>query len=183
MNAGEHLVELFYRIATGAKRTRDLLTPVGIIVFGLFTASFVLFGLLLDQLLPLHWPIPPTISRMISIPVLAVGIATTAWSVFHFLAAKGTPVPFNPPPVLVDTGPYRYARNPMLTGVFLMLFGIGFAIGSLSIVLLFTPLYILINVWELKNIEEPELEQRLGEDYVAYRTATPMFMPKSLRRE
>ena len=125
----------------------------------------------------------PTISRLISIPVLAVGIATTAWSVFHFLAARGTPVPFNPPPVLVKTGPYRYARNPMVTGVFLILFGLGFAVGSLSLVLLFTPLYILLNVWELKNIEEPELEQRLGEDYVAYRATTPMFVPKSLRRE
>jgi protein-S-isoprenylcysteine O-methyltransferase Ste14 len=66
----------------------------------------------------------------------------------------------------------------MLTGVFLFLFGIGFAIKSLSLVVLFTPLYILANAWELKEIEEPELVNRLGEDYVVYRRRTPMFIPR-----
>ncbi len=179
----ERLVRLFHRTATGTRLTRNLLTPIGVLVFGLFTVSFVLFGLLLDQMLRLPWPIPTAISRTISIPVIVIGVAITAWSVLHFLKVKGTPVPFNPPPVLVDTGPYRYARNPMLTGVFLMLFGVGFAVGSLSLLFLFTPLYILANLWELRNIEEPELEQRLGEDYVTYRNTTPMFVPKFSRRK
>lgn len=65
----------------------------------------------------------------------------------------------------------------MLTGVFLILFGIGFAFNSISLVLVFTPLYILVNVWELKQIEEPELVKRLGKDYVEYREKTPMFIP------
>ena len=63
----------------------------------------------------------------------------------------------------------------MLTGVFLCLFGIGVAVNSISIVCLFTPLYILVNIWELKSIEEPELVRRLGEPYVSYREKTPMF--------
>ena len=41
-------------------------------------------------------------------------------------------MPFNPPPKVVKTGPYRYARNPMLTGVFLFLFGVGFGVNSIS---------------------------------------------------
>jgi len=69
-------------------------------------------------------------SLLVSIPLMVVGLAITAWSVFHFLKVKGTPVPFNPPPQVVKTGPYRYARNPMLTGVFLFLFGLGFGINS-----------------------------------------------------
>jgi len=89
---------------------------------------------------------------------------------------KGTPVPFNPPPTLVMTGPYKFIRNPMLSGVFLLLFGLGFAINSLSLIVLFTPLFILANVWELKEIEEPELVKRLGEEYVAYQQRTPMFI-------
>jgi protein-S-isoprenylcysteine O-methyltransferase Ste14 len=109
--------------------------------------------------------------------MMAIGVGISAWSVFHFLKVKGTPVPFNPPPALVESGPYKYARNPMLTGVFLLLFGIGFAIKSLSLVLIFTPLYVLANLWELKKIEEPELVRRLGEDYLAYRERTPMFIP------
>ena len=109
--------------------------------------------------------------------MIAVGLAVTAWSAFHFLKVRGTPVPFNPPPKVVNTGPYRYARNPMLTGVFLFLFGIGFSVNSVSLVFFFTPLYVLINVWELKKIEEPELIKRLGDEYIEYRRHTPMFIP------
>jgi protein-S-isoprenylcysteine O-methyltransferase Ste14 len=66
----------------------------------------------------------------------------------------------------------------MLTGVFLILFGIGFGVNSVSLVVFFTPLYVLINVWELKKIEEPELMKRLGDEYIEYRRQTPMFIPR-----
>ena len=66
----------------------------------------------------------------------------------------------------------------MLTGVFLFLFGIGFGFSSVSLVFFFAPLYVLINVWELKKIEEPELIMRLGDEYVEYRRDTPMFIPR-----
>jgi protein-S-isoprenylcysteine O-methyltransferase Ste14 len=46
------------------------------------------------------------------------------------------------------------------------------------LVFLFTPLFILANVWELKHIEEPELIRRLGDEYAAYRRRTPMFLPR-----
>jgi protein-S-isoprenylcysteine O-methyltransferase Ste14 len=65
----------------------------------------------------------------------------------------------------------------MLTGVFLFLFGMGFAFDSFSLVLFFTPLFILTNVWELKEIEEPELVKRFGDTYVDYQKRTPMFIP------
>ena len=65
----------------------------------------------------------------------------------------------------------------MVLGVFILLFGLGFAFNSVSVVLLFTPLYVLVNVWELRNIEEPELVRRLGDEYVEYRRQTPMFLP------
>lgn len=177
MRIRERWVSLLHRAATGTRKTRTLLTPIGLVIFGLFTALFVFLAVLVDRVLALPWPIPVTVSWLISVPLMAIGVAVTAWSAFHFLKVKGTPVPFNPPPTLVESGPYRYARNPMLTGVFLLLFGLGFAIRSLSLVLIFTPLFVLANVWELREIEEPELIRRLGEDYLAYRERTPMFIP------
>jgi len=66
----------------------------------------------------------------------------------------------------------------MLTGVFLFLFGIGFSFNSVSLVFFFTQLYVLINMWELKKIEEPELIMRLGDEYIEYRRNTPMFIPR-----
>ena len=70
----------------------------------------------------------------------------------------------------------------MLTGVFVFLFGLGIAVDSISLACVFTPLYVLVNVWELKEIEEPELVRRLGDEYIEYRRQTPMFVP-GLRRD
>ena len=178
MRFRERWINVLHRAATGTRKTRTLLTPIGVTVFGVFTALFVLVALIVDRLLDLPGPLPEGARLLVSIPLMAVGVAVTAWSVFHFLRVKGTPVPFNPPPKVVKTGPYRYARNPMLTGVFLFLFGLGIGVNSLSLVCFFTPLYVLVNVWELKEIEEPELVKRLGDEYIQYRRRTPMFIPK-----
>ena len=182
MRLRERWIDLLYAAATGTRKTRVLLTPIGLTVFGLFTTLFVLAGLLVDKLLGLPDLLPERMRLSAAISLIAVGVGVTAWSVIHFLKVKGTPVPFNPPPKLVKSGPYRYARNPMVTGVFILLFGIGFAVNSVSLVCFFTPLYVLVNVWELKQIEEPELVKRLGDEYIEYRRQTPMFFP-GLRRE
>ena len=173
----KHWINLLNTAATGTQKTRRLLTPIGLTIFGAFTALFVIAAIFVDRMLSLPRILPEGTSLPVSIPLIVVGIAVTAWSALHFLKVQGTPVPFNPPPKVVNTGPYRYARNPMLTGVFMLLFGLGFSINSFSLVLFFTPLYVLINVWELKNIEEPELIKRLGGEYAEYRRNTPMFIP------
>jgi protein-S-isoprenylcysteine O-methyltransferase Ste14 len=173
----KHWINLLHSAATGTKKTRALLTPIGLTIFGAFTALFVFAAIFVDRLLSLPRLLPEGARLPVSIPLISMGLAVTAWSAFHFLKVQGTPVPFNPPPKVVNTGPYRYARNPMLTGVFLFLFGIGFGVNSASLVFFFTPLYVLINVWELKKIEEPELIKRLGDGYIEYRRRTPMFIP------
>lgn len=86
-------------------------------------------------------------------------------------------MPLSPPQKLVDTGPYAYSRNPMLSGLFLILFGIGFLVQSLSLVIIYTPLFMVIVFLEFKMIEEPELEKRIGVSYVEYRKKVPMFFP------
>jgi protein-S-isoprenylcysteine O-methyltransferase Ste14 len=177
MNIRDYWIRFLYRVATGTRKTRKIFTPVGLMIFGAFTSLFVVLAIVTDRCLLLSWPFSLFLSGLVAILLIVPGVALIFWSAFHFLKMKGTPVPFNPPAKLVKTGPYRFARNPMLTGIFIMLFGIGFAIKSPSLICLFTPLYIWANVWELKQIEEPELQKRLGEDYVAYQQQTPMFLP------
>jgi protein-S-isoprenylcysteine O-methyltransferase Ste14 len=170
-------IEYLYRLATGTKRGRTLLTPVGAIIFGLFTTLFVISALAFDRWLGLPKITSKSINLYIASPILLASTYVTLWSIIHFLKSNGTPVPVNPPPRLVTTGPYVYIRNPMLTGIFVLLFGIGVMIGSISLTFIFTPLFILVNAWELKEIEEPELVRRLGAEYIVYRNKTPMFIP------
>jgi len=178
MRIHESWIDFLYRAATSTKKTRTLLTPIGVFIFGIFTALFVFAAIIFDRMLNLPNILPEEARIPLSVLVITGGIAVTAWSVFYFAKVNGTPVPFNPPPKVVQEGPYRYVRNPMLSGVFLILFGIGFGVNSVSLIFLFTPLFMLVNVWELKKIEEPELIKRLGNDYVEYKNKTPMFLPR-----
>jgi protein-S-isoprenylcysteine O-methyltransferase Ste14 len=178
VNLRERLIGIFYRAATGSRRTRNLLTPAGAVFFFGLIALFIFVALQVDKFLDFPKLLPTSLNIIVSVPIIAIGLFLMAWSVLHFVRVKGTPVPFNPPPKLVTTGPYAHVRNPMLTGVFVLLFGLGVLLRSISLVSIFTPLFILLNVWELKAVEERELERRLGKDYVEYKKRVPMFIPR-----
>jgi len=169
-------INSFYEAATSSRKVRTLLTPLGLVFFFTLIMLFIVASLWMDKFLGL--PKLLTLwSIAVAVPVLAIGLFIDIWSILHFIKAKGTPVPFNPPPKLVATGPYAHVRNPMLTAVFILLFGLGILFNSVSLVFIFTPLFILLNVLELKAIEEPELEKRLGKEYIEYKKRVPMFIP------
>jgi len=172
-------IKIIYTVATGSRKLRRILTPVVALSYILFATLFVIVSLFADKMCGIpRFPEPPA-DLYFSVPLIIAGLFLIGWSQFNFFKVKGTPVPFNPPPKLVTSGPYAYVRNPMLSGIFILLFGLGFALKSLSLLLIFTPLFILINVMEIKTVEEPELEMRLGKDYIEYRKKTPMFFPKT----
>ena len=181
MSLREKIIEIFYKAATGSRQVRTLLTPVGIVVFFLFVVLFVVVSLVVDKFLGLPKLFPTSVNIIVSMPILTIGLFLMLWSILHFIKVKGTPVPFNPPPKLVTTGPYAYIRNPMLTGVFILLLGLGSLLQSVSLVFIFTPLFILLNVLELKTIEEPELKKRLGKEYIEYKKMVPMFILRLVR--
>ncbi|UCC40414.1 MAG: isoprenylcysteine carboxylmethyltransferase family protein [Candidatus Aminicenantes bacterium] len=174
-------INLIYNLATRSRKIGSFFTPLGALFFSLTIFSIIIISLLVDKLLGITDILPRSLSLILASLLFLVAFILIGWSVLTFLRAKGTPVPVSPPPRLVTTGPYAYTRNPMLTGVFALFFGIGVLLESFSLLVIFTPLFILVNVWELKAIEEPELLKRLGQDYVEYRKSTPMFFP-SLRK-
>lgn len=182
MKLRERWVNYLYEAATGSREYRSIRTPIGLAVFAAFTALFIVMAIFADKALDLPWPFPSNFSQIVACALLIPGAGLVVWTGLLFRTSRGTPVPVNPPRELVVTGPYRHTRNPMLTGVFLLMFGLGFVIHSLSLVFVFTPLYALAHAWELKHIEEPELVKRFGDDFVAYRERTPMFFPRIKQR-
>lgn len=170
---------VFYSVATGSRRLRLFLTPVGLVVFVGLLLLVIFGGLYLDGVFGFRRLLAGSPGTLLGMILLAGGLVIWAWCVVSFGKAKGTPVPFNPPSELVTTGPYAWSRNPMLTGVFAFLFGMGFLLHSVSIVVIWTPVFVIVNVLELKFIEEPELERRFGERYREYRRRVPMFVPRA----
>ena len=177
MSLKKKWIETFYNIATGSRKIRNFFTPLGAFFYGLLVLVFVVVALNIDRLIGITSIFSNPLNIILSLPVFSLALFLIGWSVQNFLKAKGTPVPFNPPPILVTTGPYAYTRNPMLTGVFSLIFGVGVLFGSASLLVVFTPLFIFINFWDFKSIEEPELDKRLGEEYIEYRERTTMFFP------
>ena len=171
MSFRKKAIEIFYKAATSSRKIRNFLTPLGLFIFFTLLALFILVSLQVDKFLGLPIFLPTSLNVFVSVPILALGLFLWLWSALHFIKAKGTPVPFNPPPKLVVSGPYSYSRNPMLGGVFITLFGLGVLLNSISL------LFILLNLLELKAIEEPELEKRLGREYLEYKRKTPMLIP------
>lgn len=169
------VVDLLYSVTTGPERRRRLLTPVGLAIALSLLALLVLASLLTDRALGLPELLPGALGTGIGAVLLAAGLALWGWSIGLF---KGRGVPLNPPRELVVAGPYAWVRNPMLLAFCLAFVGLGFLLHSVSLVCIWTPAFAALNVIELKLVEEPELERRLGEPYREYRRRVPMLIPK-----
>ncbi len=110
------------------------------------------------------------------------GIPWTAWAVFWQLTrGKGTPVPVVPTKHLLQSGPYRYVRNPMMLGFFLYLLGWVFFFNEAAGLAFWAVLAALL-VAEIRGIEERELEERFGEPYREYKKETPFIFPRFPRK-
>jgi len=157
---------------------RYLIIPVLALVFLSLVTLLTLAGIQVDAWLHLPELLIFPYNIIFSCPVLFAGIVLIFWCNYLFIQAGGTPVPLDPPKLLVEKGPYAIIRNPMITGLFLLIMGIGLFSDSKTLVVFIGPFFLILNAIELKFIEEPELERRLGEVYVSYKKRTPMFIPK-----
>jgi len=90
---------------------------------------------------------------------------------------RGTLAPWDPPRHLVVRGPYRFVRNPMISGVIFILFGEALVFQSLPHAV-WGVIFVAINWVYIPLLEEPQLEARFGEPYQRYRQQVPRFLPR-----
>ena len=127
-----------------------------------------------------RWPATATswIPRALGVLVVAAGLALVSWCITLFArVGKGTLAPWDPTSNLVAVGPYRYTRNPMITGVSSILTGEALAMGSWRLAL-WALIFIVLNHIYFLLIEEPGLERRFGEPYLEYRRTVPRWIPR-----
>ena len=182
MSLGDRWAEFIYRIATSSGKFKVVLIPAGLIFWFSLGVLLVFVSLWLDRFLPMRLAITVPVNLFSSVTLLIIGATLCLWTVYGFLKARGSPVPLNPPQKLVTTGLYSRVRNPMLLGWFIMLFGVGILLNSISLVVIFTPLFILLNVLYLKTVEEKEMEKKFGQEYLKYKESVSMFIPRFGRK-
>jgi protein-S-isoprenylcysteine O-methyltransferase Ste14 len=116
--------------------------------------------------------------RVLGLLLFTGGLALFCWCVTLFAkVGRGTLAPWDPTQALVAAGPYRHVRNPMISGVVMMLFGQALFWASWAIAI-WAALVLLINHAYFVSIEEPGLEERFGASYINYKSRVPRWIPR-----
>ena len=132
-------------------------------------ALAVIVGLALDWLLPLPFLPAGLPAAFLGAMVFVLALALFAWAIITITRA-GSSVPTNrPTTTIVDSGPFRFTRNPIYTGMFLGLIGLAIAFDNLWLLVTLVP-FVLVIRYGVVAREEDYLERKFGDIYRGYRS-------------
>ena len=113
----------------------------------------------------------------LGIAVMAVGGTLALACVATFVTrGEGTPAPMDSPRKFVVAGPYRFVRNPMYIGGFLVLAGFGLYERSPAILFFALPWLLLAHLFVVLY-EEPHLRTKFGSPYETYCRSVRRWLP------
>lgn len=120
--------------------------------------------------------VPDTLwSGMTGVILTAIGLWFSIWARIHLGRFWSSMVMIKEGHQLVVTGPYRFVRNPMYTGILVASVGAAIAIGEL---LAFIAVGIgVIGVFMKIRAEEEILLEKFGEKYLQYRSKVKVIIP------
>jgi len=174
MKLVDKLVELSKNPLSPKNRFMAKGLPIFVFFFFFPTLFFILPNFVVDDWLNLPKLSFPVFGGM----MIVLGVFFLLWTLkAQREIGKGTPMPLQATQKLIIQAPYSFTRNPLDLGLINFYLGISIVLGSVSsliIVLIFSALVLAY----IKNIEERELAQRYGIDYVAYKKVTPLLIPR-----
>jgi protein-S-isoprenylcysteine O-methyltransferase Ste14 len=123
-------------------------------------------------------PSSKVILPIIGILCVCLGLLLMIATIRLFVTVgKRTLAPWGPPQKLVVRGVYRYVRNPMISGVLLVLLGESVLRASLPLFCLFV-VFLVVNIVYIPLSEEPGLVKRFGDEYLTYKRNVPRWIPR-----
>lgn len=163
------ILGLYWLIAAfGAKRAsgRRAATPPGLLIL----VAFVLLRLFRPGNLAVH----STIVQIVGVAVVGCGLGLAAWARIYLGRNWGMPMTEKSEPELVTSGPYRFVRHPIYSGLLLAVVGTALA----------TNLYWLIALVVLgayfvysATVEERLMTGSFPDAYPGYKARTKMLIP------
>ena len=156
-----------------ARIARTVLTTVVALGFLL-----VLLPLLFSELnTSLGWPeMRWSGSRVVGGVVVVCGAAVIAHCTWLFARrGSGTTLPGDPPRNLVQSGLYRYSRNPIYVGDILVVLGVSLLVGGVA-PLVYTLTYTAAMHALVVLREEPAIRRRFGTEYTRYASRVPRWL-------
>jgi protein-S-isoprenylcysteine O-methyltransferase Ste14 len=130
--------------------------------------GYLIGALVLNWIIPL--PTPETFALRIAggIAILA-GILLAGSAFSQMMKAHTSPDPDRPVTALVTTGPYRFTRNPIYLGFFLIYLGFTLLDGTLW-GLIASPFLLWTIIQAVIHAEEIYLTEKFSEQYSEYRS-------------
>jgi len=117
--------------------------------------------------------------QIVGVAVGCAGLLLFVASLRRFvLNGRGTLAPWDPPRHLVVQGPYRYVRNPMISGVCLVLVAEALILRSPSHGR-WAGIFFVVNSIYIPLLEEPLLRARFGGAYLDYARHVPRLIPRA----
>jgi protein-S-isoprenylcysteine O-methyltransferase Ste14 len=113
--------------------------------------------------------------RWLGIAVVLIGIALVATG-RATMVKHGTNVnPTQPTTTVVETGPFRFTRNPLYVGLTVMYLGFSFLLNTWWSLLLLVPVWIVMHLFVVRR-EEAYLERKFGDAYLNYRRRVRRYL-------
>jgi len=114
----------------------------------------------------------------LAFPLWIIGFIILLWCFWDFVQkGKGTPAPIDPPKELVVAGLYKYVRNPMYVGAFLINAGYFLWFGYWNLLFYLLAYSLMVHVF-VTLYEEPHLKKTFGLSYEDYLKKTPRWIPR-----
>jgi protein-S-isoprenylcysteine O-methyltransferase Ste14 len=133
------------------------------------------WGLAVVAGLALHWLVPlPFLpaslpAALLGVLVFVLALALFAWAIVTMTRA-GSNVPTNrPTTTIVESGPYRFTRNPIYVGMVLGLVGLAVGFDELWLLIVLVPFWLVIRYGVVAR-EEAYLERKFADAYRGYRS-------------
>jgi protein-S-isoprenylcysteine O-methyltransferase Ste14 len=106
--------------------------------------------------------------------IVGCGLGFAVWARVHLGGNWGMPMTLKDQPELVTSGPYRFVRHPIYTGILTAVLGTALVINLIVLILaIILGAYFLYSA----SIEEKDLTAVFPETYPAYRAHTKMLLP------
>src|SRR6266436_4490506 len=150
-------------------RVRATTLPLAILIQpSLAWGLAVIAGLALNWLIPLPFLPADLPAGWLGTMVFVLALGLIAWAIITITRAASN-VPTNlPTTTIVESGPYRFTRNPIYLGMFLGLIGLAIAFDNLWLLTMLVPFALVIRYGVVAR-EEAYLERKFGDAYRQYR--------------
>jgi protein-S-isoprenylcysteine O-methyltransferase Ste14 len=133
-------------------------------------AVIVLFAAFRRRSLAVH----DTALEVVGAVILAVGIALAVWARVHLGRNWGMPMSQKVEPELITSGPYRFVRHPIYTGLLVAVLGTALVTSLLGLVVV---AILGAYFWYSATVEERNLIGTFPAAYPAYKAGTKMLIP------